>query len=205
MKSFLENEKNFKAVLVFFIVIVYIGLPLLILADIINFNYKFYTLTISGIIIYILFRFLGFSNCDLGITNHNIQKSIVSVLPITVLLAIIGSVLWIGGFSRITPNENWTFFIFYIFISSPIQEFLYRGALEAAFQELNYPYIVRIFASSILYSFVHIIYRDYLTLLLTLLIGLIWYYCYQKSKNLIGVSISHAVVGIVTIIAGIIN
>lgn len=205
MKPFLENPKTFKALLLCFIVVIYIGLPLLILFGVINFDYKFYALTIGGIIVYILFRYLGFSNWDLGITNCNIQNSIVCVLPITVLLAIIGCVLWIGGFSRITPNEHWTFFIFYIFISSPIQEFLYRGALEAALQKLNYPFIIRMILTSTLYSFVHIIYRDCLTLLLTFLIGLIWYYCYYRFKNLIGVSISHAVLGVVTIVAGIIN
>lgn len=60
-------------------------------------------------------------------------------------------------------------------------------------------------ATSILYSFVHIIYKDALTLLLTLVIGLVWYEYYHKDKTLVGVSISHAILGVVTIIAGVIN
>lgn len=205
MKPSFSDSKSFKIVLLLFIFVVYIGLPLSILFGWIGFDYKFYALTIGGIIVYVVFRLFGFSNSDLGITCQKAKKSILYVLPITILLAIAGIALWVSGFSRITPNEKWTFFIFYIFISSPIQEFLYRGALESAFEKLRIPYVVRMFSTSILYSFVHIIYRDWLTLVLTFIIGLVWYYCYQKPKNLIGVSISHAVLGVVTIVAGIIN
>ena len=59
--------------------------------------------------------------------------------------------------------------------------------------------------SSLLYSFVHIIYRDFLTCLLTLIIGLIWYKNYEKNRNIIGISLSHAVLGAITIFAGIID
>ncbi len=205
MKESSSISKNHKIVLSVFMLIVYIGLPLSILFGLISFDFKFYALTIGGIAVYLVFRALGFSNCDLGITLENTAKSIKYVLPVTILLGIVGVALWVGGFSRITPNEKWTFFFFYIFISSPIQEFLYRGALNSAFEKLGIPNFARMVSTSILYSFVHIIYRDWLTLLLTFVIGLVWYYCYQKSKNLIGVSISHAVLGVVTIVAGIID
>lgn len=205
MKLSFNNSKSFKILLLLFIFCIYIGLPLSILFGLIGFDYKFYALTVGGIIVYAVFHLFGFSNEDLGISAQNKKQSILYVLPITILLVIAGIILWVNGFSRITPNEKWTFFIFYIFVSSPIQEFLYRGALDSAFERLRIPYIVRMFSTSILYSFVHIIYRDWLTLVLTFIIGLIWYYCYQKTKNLIGVSISHAVLGIVTIVAGIIN
>jgi membrane protease YdiL (CAAX protease family) len=148
---------------------------------------------------------VGYSNQDLGITRINNKRSIVDVLPITLLLALLGLGLWLTGFSRIQMNESWLFFLFYIFISSPLQEFLYRGALGAFIQKLTKNYITRMLITSLLYSFVHIIYKDILTLALTFAIGLIWFRIYDKTKNLLGVSISHAVLGVVTIIAGIIN
>ena len=127
------------------------------------------------------------------------------MLPITLLLALLGLILWISDYSRIEVNESWFFFLFYILISSPVQEFLYRGALGAFIQKLTDNYIVRMLITSVLYSFVHIIYRDVLTILLTFVIGLIWFRIYDKTKNILGVSVSHAMLGVVTIIAGIIN
>lgn len=194
-----------KIMLFLFICLIYIGLPLSILFGFIHFAYKFYALTIGAIVVYGVFRLFGFTNLELGITVQNTKKSIVHILPLTIVLAITGIAIWLSGFSRITPNEQWSFFLFYIFISSPVQEFLYRGVLEAALDKYKLPYIARMMISTALYSFVHIIYKDWLTILLTFMIGLIWYFCYQKTKNLIGVSISHAVLGVVTIVAGIID
>ena len=194
-----------KAPAYLFILLVYIGIPLSILAGVIDFNYKFHALTIGAIIVYIFCRLMGFTHKDLGITLAGARKSIMYVLPVTGVLAVAGVVVWLAGFSRITPNENWYFFIFYIFISSPFQEFLYRGALEALMEREKYKYAAKLIVSSLLYSFVHVIYRDWLTLALTFAIGLIWYYCYEKKKSLVGVSVSHAVLGIVTIVAGIID
>jgi len=198
-----SNKK--KAAIYSFLTLVYIGIPVLILAGLINFDYKFYALTIGAIVTYLFCRWMGLSNKELGITLIGAKKSMLHILPLTIVLAVAGAVLWFAGFSRISPNENWYFFIFYIFISSPVQEFLYRGVLEAVMEHSNFSFIAKMIFSSLLYSFVHVIYRDMLTLVLTFAIGLIWYFCYQKEKNLIGVSISHAVLGVVTIVAGIIN
>lgn len=206
MKKILFDSKIRNIVLFLFVVLIYVGIPLSILFGLVDFKYKFYALTIGGIIVYAVLRLLGFTNTTLGITLAKTKESIISVLPITILLVVIGIILWGGGFSRMTPNEQWPFFVFYIFLSSPIQEFLYRGALEAVLNELEISSMaIRMVTTSALYSFVHIIYRDWLTLMLTFAIGLIWYFCYRKSKNLIGVSISHAVLGVVTIVAGIID
>ena len=199
------TSKKFKLFLIIFIGFVYIGLPLTILIGIISFDYKFYALTIGAFFVYILLRIVRSSNSGLGITKKRPKKSIIHILPFTVILAIVGLAIWISGYSRITPNEQWSFFVFYVFISCPIQEFLYRGSLEAMLDKLRLSYIARMLISSLLYSFVHIIYRDIITLLLTFIIGLIWFFCYQKTKNLLGVSLSHAVLGVVTIVAGIID
>ena len=183
----------------------YIGLPILILAGVIPFNLKFYFLTIGAVLTYAFARGLGVSNTEMGITNINCKKSIIAVLPITIIFTLAGIIIWILGYSRITPNESMYFFGFYILISSPIQEFLYRGVIPGILNKMNYGYYVQLIVSSILYSFVHIIYKDWITLGLTLIIGIIWFISYKKTNNLLGVSISHAVLGAVTILAGIID
>ena len=188
-----------------FVLFIYIGLPLCILFGLINFDYKFYALTIGAVVVYAVFRLAGQTNESMGLTLKNWRSSLFTILPFTFGLLILGLYLLISGQSRFTPNEHWSFFIFYVFISSPVQEFLYRGALSAYLEKSKLSEPLKMVTTSILYSFVHIIYKDALTLLLTFFIGLVWYKCYHKDKTLVGVSVSHAILGVVTIIAGVIN
>lgn len=198
-------SKGLKLFLALFILLIYVTLPLLILAGIIPFDLKFYALTIGAVVVYIVLRICGFSNENVGIKKTGWFESIKHVSIISLILALVGILLWALGLSRITPNETWGFFVFYIFISSPVQEFLYRGALNGILEAIGAKEPVQMIITSLLYSFVHIIYKDILTLLLTFAIGLIWFLCYRKTKNLVGVSISHAILGVVTIVGGFIN
>lgn len=196
-----------KNILFYFLMIcTYIGLPFLILIHIIPFDYKFYALTIGGIFIYILMRIYGYSNNEMGLTRFLLKKSIIDVLPLTISFLILGIILYFFGLTqRFDVTENLSFFIFYVFISCPIQEFLYRGALNCVLMNIfSKKWIIIIFCS-LFYSYVHIIYLDVLTLLLTFGIGVVWHLIYLRTKNLSGVIISHIVLGILTITIGLIN
>lgn len=197
------NKNNL--ILLSIVSLIYITLPLLILSGILSFDNKFLYLTIGAVIVYIAMRILGFNNQELGITTKGIRESIKKVIPITIILTILGLILIYFRISRFHPTETIWFYLFYLFISSPIQEFLYRGALTSIFRRMNLSDSRNWIMSSLLYSFVHIIYRDFLTCLLTLAIGLIWYKKYEYNRSLIGVSLSHAVLGAITIFAGIID
>lgn len=201
----MEKERRKVVCYALIILCIYIGLPTFILVSILPFDFKFYFLTISAVLTYAFARGLGISNTEMGITKINCKKSIVTVLPINIIFALAGIVIWVLGYSRIVPNESMYFFVFYILISSPVQEFLYRGVIPGILNKMNYGYHVQLIVSSILYSFVHIIYKAWITLVLTLIIGIIWFISYKKSNNILGVSISHAVLGVVTILAGIID
>lgn len=153
---------------------------------------------------YIIMKYFKVKNKDLGITKHNLIKSLKrnSILIIVLIINII--ILKLLGINRYKSDETIWFYIFYIFISCPIQEFLYRG-IFGYFEKIFKKKYVFWFLSSFLYSFVHIIYKDYLTCILTFGMGLIWYFLYKKDYNLFGVCISHIVLGILTIFLGIIN
>ena len=60
----MDIKRNILKLVVLFI---YIGLPFLIFIGLIPFDYKFYTLTIGGIIVYAIMKVLGFKNQELGI------------------------------------------------------------------------------------------------------------------------------------------
>lgn len=76
------------------------------------------------------------------------------------------------------------------------------------FAELNRSGVSRslwqILISAITYSLMHVFYNDLITLGVTLLMGVVWGMIYRKHPNFWGVALSHAVLGVVSILVGII-
>ena len=54
------------------------------------------------------------------------------------------------------------------------------------------------------YAFIHVIYGDPLILAATLAIGIAWGTIYLRYPNLWGVTLSHAVIGVVSILVGLV-
>lgn len=186
------------------ILLIYIIVPILILFNKYLYDIKFYLLTGIGIFIFLLIKLFKVKNNELGITKVNLFKSIKRNLILIAICIIIVLILKLLHLDKYNPNETLLFYIFYIFVSCPIQEFLYRGVFGYFDINSKYNYIW-IIISSLCYSFVHIIYKDILTCVLTFIVGIILYIFYKKDKNLCGVILTHMVLGIVTIVLGIIN
>lgn len=186
------------------ILMVYILVPILILFNDYLYDIKFYLLTGIGLGIFLLMKVFNISNKELGITKKNLLESIKRNLVFVILCIIIILIFKLFHMDKYNPNETLLFYAFYIFISCPIQEFLYIGVFGYFDMNSKYNYLW-IVISSLCYSFVHIIYRDILTCVLTFIIGIIWYVLYKKDKNLCGVTLSHMVLGIATIFLGIVN
>ena len=183
---------------------IYIFLPILILFNNDLYDIKFYLLTGIGLGVFLLMKVFNISNKELGITKQNLWKSIKRNLILIALCVIIILIFKLIHIDKYNSNETLLFYLFYIFISCPIQEFLYRGIFGYFDRNSKYNYLW-IILSSLCYSFVHIIYKDVLTCVLTFIIGIIWYMFYKKDKNLCGVTLSHMVLGVATIVLGIVN
>lgn len=56
-----------------------------------------------------------------------------------------------------------------------------------------------------LFGYVHLIYLDLIVFVAMLGIGYGWYRSYLKAPNLLGVTISHIVLGVLTIALGLVN
>ncbi len=98
---------------------------------------------------------------------------------------------------------SWTlFYIFYVLVSSPSQEFIYRSVI---FSEMNRAGIknplLQVGLSAVTYCFLHIIYKDWITLAVTFFMGIVWGVIYYR--RLFGAR-DHAIVGVVSIATGII-
>ena len=190
--------------LLIIILTVYIIVPLLIFVNRDLYRIKFYILSCVGFLIFLLMKIFKVSNKELGITNINFLRSIKINMILIVLCLILIIIFKLFHMDKYNSNETLLFYVFYVFISCPIQEFLYRGVF--GYFDINYKSsYLWVIISSLCYSFVHIIYRDFFICLLTFIIGIIWYVFYKKDKNLCGVTLSHMVLGIVTIVLGIID
>lgn len=107
--------------ILFLVFTFYITIPFLLLINLLFFKNKFIILTIGGILIYTILRLLGFNNSSLGIKPIKTKQSIRDVSAITLILIVIGIILSSFKISRFQPSETLSFYLFYIFISSPIQ------------------------------------------------------------------------------------
>jgi len=186
------------------ILLIYIFVPILIYNNKFLYDIKFYILVVLGIIIYLIMRLFKVKNKDLGITKNNLLKSVKRNIMLIVIFIAIILIFKVLHLDKYTSDETIWFYLFYIFISCPIQEFLYRGVF-GYFEKVYKKKYWFLLLSSFMYSFVHIIYKDYLTCILTFIIGIIWYLLYRKDYNLAGVSLSHTILGILTISLGIVN
>ena len=109
------------------ILIIYIVFPILIFFNNYLFQMKFYILTILGLIIFIMMKLFKISNKDLGISKDNLLKSIKRNLLLIIACVLIIIIFKLLHVDKYSPDETIYFYMFYILISCPLQEFLYRG------------------------------------------------------------------------------
>lgn len=188
-----------------FILILYILLPISIFYNQTLFQYKFYILTVVGLLIYFLLQMNNVNKKNLGIDRKKALKSLKRNIPMILLFIAIIIIFKVFNLNKYTPTENIYFYLFYIFISCPIQEFLYRGIFGYFENTLIKNKYTVLLLSSFCYSFAHIIYKDLITCILTFLFGIVLYILYRKDYNLFGVTINHIILGILTIYLGIVN
>lgn len=187
------------------VLLFYIGVPILILVRVIPWDMKFVALTVGAVLIFGAMRALGFSNAEMGITRARWRDSLTSVALLTGTLILAAVVMIYFKGARFSPTETWQFYVFYVAVSSPAQEFLYRGTLKAVFECWRLPRWLEYSLAALLFGFVHIIYRDALTVAFMIVMGILWYTIYGRTRSLLGVSVSHAILGVLTIATGIID
>ncbi|MBD2596016.1 CPBP family intramembrane metalloprotease [Nostoc spongiaeforme FACHB-130] len=192
-----------KAKFILIVLLIYILPVILILVGIIPFNFRFILLIIIAISVILYAKNTGILLEELGFKHNNTIPAIKSVLPVTFgLTGLIIIHYFIKGIRIDNSAIQWYFYLFFVIVSAPLQEFLYRGYLFYLFSKVGFSQYFLV-TSSILYSFVHAIYWDLPTLLFTLVIGFIWGYHYTRFINLYSVIVSHILLGVVAIATGL--
>lgn len=184
--------------------IILFAVPLLIFVGLVPFDWRMYLLTLTGGGFIFWAKCLNLTKEDLGLSSTTFIPAMRSQLwVIGAFLALLLIAPYIGLTERF-EQPNATFFLFYVFVSCPIQEFIYRSFLFSMCKRSEFNMVATCAILTVPYAWVHVIYRDWLTLLFTLVIGAFWASTYQRQPNLAAVSISHAVLGVTTLLLGMV-
>ncbi len=85
--------------------------------------------------------------------------------------------------------------MFYIFISVPLQEFIFRSLMIYEMKIFIHNKYAIVSISSIMFSLMYVMYHSWQVLVVTLITGIIWGVTYLKWPNFWGVAFSRAIVG----------
>ena len=180
--------------------------PLLIYFGLIPFSYRHVVLVAVAAALAVLAVQQGTPARNLGLRRDNLKPA----LAVNAALAlVVGSALlaawWLGLMRQPRAVDWWWFAPFYVLVSCPAQEFACRGFL---FAEMNRRGITgagpQIAVSAVTYAFLHIVYEDWLAFLAPLVIGIAWGAVYRRWPNLWGVVVSHAILGMISILIGLV-
>lgn len=179
------------------VVLIYLGL--------IPFSWRFYVLILSAIAILAIARLYKFSAVELGFTQNRLGIALKAIsLPTLASVLLMSAYYATQGPLIDNSAYSWNFYLFFVGVSAPVQEFLYRGFLFSLFFRANFASWLQILLSTLFYTLVHLIYQDILTLVFTLMVGLFWSYHYAKFRNLYSVILSHSLLGAIAILYGLV-
>jgi len=199
----MNTSKNIIVKNTIIIIVLYIIPVFLILGDIIPFSYRFITLGIVGLLTILSAILKKTTWNEIGFSRNNLIPALKNILPITVICTV-SSILYHHFYGARIDNSGIPiyFYTFYILVSAPLQEFLYRSYIFYILSEVNLSRYFLI-VSPVLYALAHVIYNDIPTVILSLIIGIYWAYHYTQFKNLYSIAFSHIILGIVAIATGI--
>jgi uncharacterized protein len=178
----------------------------LILLGVVPFEFRFHVL--SGIAAALGFYAWkqGYSLRQLGFRTDTLKDSLLLNGIVTVaVISALGLAYW-QQLIRAPTVPTWgLFFPLYVLMFCPAQEFTCRAIPFAEFERAGVTSAaMQIVISAVSYAFIHVIYRDALTLVATLVMGLAWGAIYWLRPNLYGVTLSHTALGVVSILVGLI-
>ncbi|PHR22566.1 MAG: hypothetical protein COA36_17670 [Desulfotalea sp.] len=185
---------------------VYILPVILIFLGVLPFEYRFVYLVIICTVTIFFSRMKGYSSESLGLGVTSLSAGFRYNFYLSLIFVGFFFASWYFDLiGREYIPQSIFFYLFYVFISCPLQEFTYRSYFFRLLDDLKIKKpAIRITLNALAFCFLHAIYGDLLTLVFTLFIGLVWAFIYQKTKCVYGVCLSHIVFGTISIAAGLV-
>jgi uncharacterized protein len=186
------------------ITLVYILPVSLFFYDLVPFYWRFHALILVAATIASIGYLYRFSVVELGFTSSQLRSAAKAIAVPTLATAILMSFYHAQQGARLDNSAySWPFYLFFVGLSVPLQEFLFRGFLFALLTRLKLATWGQVVLSALLYSFVHIIYRDLPTLIFTFLFGLAWSVYYARFRDIYSIIFSHGLLGSIAILLGL--
>ncbi len=190
------NRPEFKIPELF---IIYMGLPLLYFFNLIPFHKSIPLLFVFVFFLFFLLRNKNFNRKEFGFNGFRNWRPILFRF---IFFAVITS-LFVWVFYRtkffIMPRKNiglWLMImVFYPLWSAFPQELIYRTWFFHRYRDLFSREWVFVLTNAFLFSFSHIIFRNWLALVLTFAGGILFSLTYKRSHSLLTVFIEHTLYG----------
>lgn len=153
----------------------------------------------------VMIKHAGLPISKFGVTLNKTKQALTEAFIATAIVLIAMTLLKIWAVYNLESFKgqpiitlstiNWTFWAY--FLVAPIQEFITRGVLQGSMARLlcnRYANFWAIIMASILFGVTHTHYSFWLSIA-SVFSGLLWGYLYTRTENIIGISISHFLLG----------
>ena len=198
-----------KAYLYLEMILLFIGIPLFLFLDIIPYL-RIPLLLLFTIFIFIyLFRNKTFQNKEFlrikGKAGY-LKQILPRIIIISVMIVLLALLLVPHEFLFIVKELPliWLLIIFlYPLLSAYPQEIIYRAFFYDRYGILFPDEKIAVIVNAFLFSFLHIIYKNPVAILLTFFAGLLFAVTYRKSNSVLVVAIEHSIYGILIFTFGL--
>ena len=189
------------------IILIFIGLPLLFKFNFIPIHKLIPLLIVFLICLFLLLIDKSFERKKFGFTSFSGWRVLFIRFFIIACLSIILVWLFRPESLFIIVRRNpllWVLIlIFYPIFSAFPQELIYRSFFFHRYKIILKNKMLFIFINALLFSFSHIIFNNWLAIILTFFISFLFAYTYKKSNSLLVVSLEHALYGNLIFTVGI--
>jgi membrane protease YdiL (CAAX protease family) len=129
----------------------------------------------------------------IGVTRMFLRESLMHSVLITGLgligVTVLGMLM--GSWGKVSIGAYYV--IYYVLISVPVQEIVFRGVLQTRLEKMVRPGLA-IIMTSLIFGLVHI--QNPLLVILAGTAGLMWGWSFHRKRNLAGPMASHAILGL---------
>lgn len=204
-----EKGKYMRGLLLLEFVILFFGIPLLIFLDEDFIHPSIMVLPVLVFIFVILRRTTDFQWRELF--RWNISRKELRSNGIIVLIALVLMLGYVALFDREhlfdLPRANlWIFLamcVFYPVFSAFGQEVIYRTFLFRRYQKLFGPDWMCILLSGLSFSFLHIVYYDPVSMILTFMGGIWFAGVYRRTRSVLFTAVLHGLMGMIVFGVGL--
>ena len=180
------QKKDYDLLELFFIFFISFGLVFIIHLS------RIYVLLGAALIIIFLIVLRKERLSKYGVTMNKWKSSLKASLAISIIAVVM--LFFIKHFADINTSEfSLWWLVPYIFISVPLQEFVFRGYTQTRLEEATINRSETIILTSFAFAIFH--FPSTSLIAMTFVIGLIWGYLFEKYKTLSGSFVSHAILG----------